>query len=121
MGRTPKYRTVNSTPGDTFFKPRAIPLRELEISRLTVDEYEAIRLADFEGLEQAEAGERMGISRQTFARIVRSARYKIADALVNGKAICIEGGHYRFPSDSPLWAGRVGRGGGRRWRGGRQS
>ncbi len=119
MGRTPKYRTVNSMPGYTFFKPRAVPLRELETSCLTVDEYEAVRLADFEGLEQTEAGERMGISRQTFARIVRSARYKIADALVNGKAICIEGGFYRLPPGPPPWAGRAGRGGGRRWRGGR--
>ncbi len=84
-------------------------MRELEISTLTVDEYEAVRLADYESLEQAEAGERMGVSRQTFARIIRSARGKVADALINGKAICIEGGPYQICGGR----GRGGRGRGR--------
>ncbi len=119
MPRPPKHRMVNAMPGYTYFKPRAVPLHELETSCLTVDEYESIRLADYEGLEQIQAGERMGISRQTFARIIRSARRKIADALVNGKAICIEGGVYQLPAGPPPWASDPGRGGGRRWRGGR--
>jgi predicted DNA-binding protein (UPF0251 family) len=64
----------------------------LEEVRLGLDELEAVRMADLEGLYHEEASERMGISRQTFGNIVESARKKIADALVNGKALVVEGG-----------------------------
>lgn len=118
MGRRPKCRMIAGMPGVTYFKPRAVPLRDLSQSCLTVDELEALRLADLEGLEQEEGGRRMEVSRQTFARIVRSARRKVADALVNGKAICIQGGHYQMPPGPPPWAGGRGRGRGRWGRGG---
>ena len=59
---------------------------------MTLDEFEAVRLADLEGLYQEQAAEEMGVSRPTFSRIVESAHKKIADALVHGKVIRIEGG-----------------------------
>jgi predicted DNA-binding protein (UPF0251 family) len=74
------------------FKPAGVPCRKLEEIILTVDELEAMRLADLEGLYQEQAAERMKISRQTFARIVEAARRKVAQALVEAKAIRIEGG-----------------------------
>ncbi len=70
-------------------------MQNLEEVRLTVDEGEAIRLADLLGLSHEEAGRRMGVSRATFGRIVQKARKTIADALINGKAINIEGGSYK--------------------------
>lgn len=79
-------------PNTTFFKPRGIPLVELEEVTLSVDEFEALRLADLDGLYQEEAALRMNISRATLGRIVESAHRKVADALINGKAIKIEGG-----------------------------
>jgi len=86
-------------PSVTFFKPAGIPLRDLEEVQLTVEEAEAIRLKDLEGLEQEEGAEKMNISRPTFQRVLYSARQKIADALLNGKAIRIEGGNFEI---SPL-------------------
>lgn len=79
-------------PQVTFYKPRGVPLSVLQHINLTVDELEAVRLADLEGLYQEQAAEKMNISRQTFGRILESAHKKIADALVNGKALSIEGG-----------------------------
>lgn len=96
MPRPPKWRIVEFLPDVTYFKPAGVPLRQLEEVILTVEELEAIRLKDLEGLEQEECAERMGISRPTFFRIINSARSKIADALVKGKAIRIEGGKYQF-------------------------
>ncbi len=95
MPRPLKYRFVEGHPPSDYFKPRGVPLASLEVSVLTLDEFEAVRLADHEGLYQEQAAERMGVSRQTFGKIVESARKKIADALVNSKAIRIEGGVYR--------------------------
>ncbi|HPL64541.1 MAG TPA: DUF134 domain-containing protein [Syntrophales bacterium] len=89
----PKYpRQVNCCPEGAYFKPRGIPVSRLEEVNLTVDEFEAIRLADLEKLYHEQAAERMNISRQTFGRIIESARAKVADVLVNGKAMKIEGG-----------------------------
>ena len=79
-------------PQTNYYKPRGIPLSVLEEVTLTVDEFEAIRLTDLEGLYQADAAEKMSISRQTLGRILESAHRKIADALVNGKALLIKGG-----------------------------
>jgi len=95
MPRPLKYRLVEGHPPSDYFKPRGIPLANLEVAVITLDEFEALRLADFEGLYQEQAAERMGISRQTFGKIVESGRKKIADALVNSKAIQIEGGVYQ--------------------------
>lgn len=85
-------------PSVTFFKPAGIPLKALEEVQLTVEEIEAVRLKDLEGLEQEEAAEKMNISRPTFQRVLASARQKIADALLNGKAIRIEGGNFEILS-----------------------
>jgi len=83
-------------PETTYFKPAGVPLRELEEVVLTVCEFEAIRLKDLEGLEQEECAKKMDISQPTFFRLLDSARKKIADAIVNGKAIKIEGGVYKI-------------------------
>ncbi len=92
MTRPKCPRLVGILPNVTFFKPRGIPLSELETAELTFDEMEAIRLADLEGLYQEKAAEKMQISRATFGRVLESAHKKIADALIGGKAIKIEGG-----------------------------
>jgi predicted DNA-binding protein (UPF0251 family) len=99
MARPPKCRRVAFLPGVTYFKPAGIPLRALEEVRLSVEEAEAIRLKDLEGLEQEQGAEKMNISRPTFQRVLASGRLKIADALLNGKAIRIEGGNFEM---SPL-------------------
>lgn len=79
-------------PESNYYKPRGVPLSALEQVTLTVDELEAVRLTDLEGLYQADAAEKMNVSRQTLGRILESAHRKVADALVNGKALLIEGG-----------------------------
>ena len=95
MSRPRLCRRVKFLPETTYFKPAGIPLRKLEEVVLTVDEFEAVRLKDLEGLEQTEASDRMKISQPTFFRLLDSARKKIADAIVKGKAIKIEGGSYK--------------------------
>ena len=92
MPRPFKCRRVCGTPGSDYFKPRGIPLSDLQEIGLTIDEFEAIRLADLGGLYQEEAAKKMAISRQTFGNIIASAHKKIADAIVNGKALKISGG-----------------------------
>ena len=83
-------------PDKNYFKPRGIPTVDLEEIVLNLDEFEAIRLADYEQLYQEEAAVKMNISRQTFGRIIESAHKKIADILMNGKALKIEGGEISF-------------------------
>jgi predicted DNA-binding protein (UPF0251 family) len=83
---------VRFTPDIQYFKPRGVPLSALEEITLTIDELEALRLADHERMYQEQAAQMMRVSRQTFGRIIDSAHQKIADALVNGKAVRIEGG-----------------------------
>jgi len=90
--RPKKTRWVKCAPGERCFKPRCKPLNKLDGVYLTLDEFEAVRLACLEGLKQVEAAKLMKISRPTFSRILTSAQRKIADGLVNIKAICIEGG-----------------------------
>ena len=96
MSRPFKCRRVAYMPGVTHFKPAGIPLRSLEEVRLSVEEAEALRLKELEGLEQEQGAEKMNISRQTFQRVLASARQKVADALLNGKAIRIEGGNFEI-------------------------
>lgn len=96
MGRPHKKRIVSHNPGVSYFKPRGIPMVKLLECRLTIDECEALRLADYEGFSHEDAGEKMGVSRATFGRIIEKARKTVADALINGKAIRIEGGNYQF-------------------------
>jgi len=78
----------------TYFKPAGIPLRVLEEVQVSIEEAEAIRLKDIEGLGQEQCAERMSISRPTFQRVLEAARRKIADALLRGKAIKIDGGNF---------------------------
>ena len=96
MGRQPLWRRVDLIPAISYFKPQGVPLARLQEVRLSVEEAEAIRLRDLEGLEQEECAQRMKISRTTFARVLGSARQKLADALLNGKAIRIEGGNFEM-------------------------
>ena len=101
MPRPKCCRKVCGIPDKNYFKPRGIPLSELEEVVLNLDEYEAIRLADYEKLYQEEAAERMNISRQTFGRIIEAAHKKIADVLIKGKALKIEGGEVSFNETKP--------------------
>lgn len=94
MSRPFKCRRICCDPKSDYFKPRGIPLTQLEEINLTMDELETIRLADLEGIYQEIAASKMNISRQTFGNIVNSAHKKIADALLNGKALKIKGGVY---------------------------
>jgi predicted DNA-binding protein (UPF0251 family) len=113
MPRPPKCRRVAFLPEATYFKPAGIPLRVLDEVRLSVEEAEAIRLKDLEGLEQEQAAGKMNISRPTFQRVLASARQKIADALLSGKAIRIEGGNFEVvPGITPLQPPGFGRRGG---------
>lgn len=96
MPRPCKRRRVGARPNSSYFKPAGIRKVDLEESVLAVDEFEAVRLKDFLNLEQNECAEKMNISQPTFHRLVMSARKKIADAIVNGKAIKIEGGNFTF-------------------------
>lgn len=95
MARPKNCREIGDSPGAYYYKPKGVPYSSLEEVVVTLDEFEALRLADHEGLYQQDAAERMGISRQTFGRIVDSAHRKIAEALVNGRALRIEGGDVR--------------------------
>jgi len=95
MVRPQKSRLVNIALRANYFKPRGVPLVELAQVQLAVDELETLRLADFWGMSHEEAGKRMGVSRATFGRIIEDARKKVADALIHGKAIKVEGGNYK--------------------------
>ncbi len=92
MPRPYKCRRVFSEPSIQYFKPVGIMMRELDEVILTRDEFEAVRLADYEGKYQEEAAKLMNISRQTFGNIINSAHKKIADFLINTRALKIFGG-----------------------------
>ncbi|MDP3142676.1 MAG: DUF134 domain-containing protein [Candidatus Omnitrophota bacterium] len=92
-GRRPKYRIVGKEPKISQFSPRGRAGRPDEVE-LKTDQFEALRLADFERLSQKEAAVSMHISQQTFSRILKKARRAIADGLVHGKIIRIQGGYY---------------------------
>jgi uncharacterized protein len=92
MPRPCRCRRIRCSPDTNYFKPRGIPLDMLEEVNLTLDELESVRLADWEGLYQEDAAKKMDISRQTFGNIIERAHKKIADVLLNSKALKIEGG-----------------------------
>jgi len=102
MPRPPCCRRVAGKPVAAIFKPAGIPARMLAEIVITLDEFEAIRLADFEGLYQEQAAEQMRISRPTFGRIVEVARRKVAEAIILGKALKIEGGPVQEEPCRPL-------------------
>lgn len=94
MPNRKRNRRISMPPKMEGFKPFGIPMRELESITLLLEEFEAIRLTDYENLTQEEASEKMNISRPTFTRIYEKARKNIAKAFVEGKAIFIQGGNY---------------------------
>lgn len=113
MPRPFRCRTIERVPEITFFKPQGVPLRDLEIVHLALDELEAMRLVDLDGLYQEEAAEQMGVSRPTLGRILENARRKVSMALLEGKALRLEGGNYTVtvaPSNSPgrCWRNKQG-------------
>ena len=89
MPRPRKHRNCRHHEGDRVFKPRSIPMPELEIMTLAEDELEALRLCDVEGLHQAVAGEQMGVSRGTVQRLVKSGRETLVRAGVENAALII--------------------------------
>jgi len=89
MSRPKKPRKILFDPEATYFKPRAVPLSMIEEINLSLDELEALRLCDLKRIEQKEAAEKMKISQSTLSRILLSARRKVAQALIEGKAIKI--------------------------------
>jgi predicted DNA-binding protein (UPF0251 family) len=92
MPRPCKNRCITGQPVSVIYKPAGVPASTLEWIQLNLDEFEAVRLIDHLGLEQEQAAVQMGVSRPTVTRIYASARKKIADALVLGQALRIEGG-----------------------------
>ena len=95
-GRPTQCRRVTGEPPVGVYKPAGQPLRELELISVSLDELEAIKLVDLEGLYHETAGARMGISRATLGRILASAHRKVAQALVSGQALSIQGGEVEF-------------------------
>lgn len=89
MPRPRSFRRIRYNPQVTFFKPHGIPLRQLGVVELTAEELEALRLKNIENLDQLAAAEKMNTSQSTFQRILFSARRKVSQALVEGKAIKI--------------------------------
>lgn len=94
MPRPPKMRKVLEPPRIQGMKPMGVPAQFLEPIYLALDEYEAIRLADYEGLDHQEAAEIIGVSRPTFTRLIDKARKKVAQSIVGVKELLIEGGNY---------------------------
>ncbi len=89
MSRPRLNRRVCFNPNVTYFKPRGVPMSTLDIVELTLEETEALRLKNVDGLSQNECAKKMNTSQSTFQRILSSAYNKISDAIINGKAIKI--------------------------------
>jgi len=125
MVRPRKIKHIHFEPGVTYFKPRAVPLSELEEVEITLDELETLRLSNLENLNQIDAASKMKIHQSTFQRTLTRAREKVTEALVNGKAIKLHGGEYKMPrgdGTGPLGQGPIagkgrGQGAGRGGRG----
>jgi uncharacterized protein len=100
-GRPKKYRIVRTNPKISQFSPRGKPGRPDEVN-LTVEEFESIRLTDYIGFNQKAAAASMHISQQTLSRILKKARKTIANALINGAIIKIQGGMYVMTSKDNL-------------------
>ncbi|MBW2090577.1 MAG: DUF134 domain-containing protein [Deltaproteobacteria bacterium] len=117
MPRPRKFRRVQAHPEVTYFKPQGVPLRSLGEVNIPVEGLEALRLADLDKLDHELAAAEMGISRPTFSRVLSAARSAVAEALVTGLAIRIEGGDFFIQGGPGRGFGR--HGGQRRGRGGR--
>jgi len=90
MGRQKKPRYCEQFSGFNLFKPSGIPLSQIEMAEVALDELEAMRLCDFEGHDQQQAAQEMGISRGTIQRLLYSGRRKVIDALMHGKALAFQ-------------------------------
>ena len=99
MSRNKKERTIGAPPLFTSFKPSGIAGRHLNNTILTLDEYEAIRLADYKGFSHDEASKEMRISRPTFTRLIEKARKKTAQMIISGNMLTIEGGNIHFKNN----------------------
>jgi len=93
MPRPPKEKRIHCHPGRRVFRPAGIPFRKAEAVQLSLEEFEAIRLVDVEGLHHGTAAEKMGTSRPTLTRILHSARRKAGEALVGFRPLVVEGGN----------------------------
>ena len=114
MVRPRRIRRIFFQPDVTYFKPMGVPIVHLKEIVLNFDELEAIRLVDGEGMEQSKAGKKMKISQSTLSRLLKVGRKKLANAIVSGQAIKIQGGNFKMviPRGRGLGKGR-GFGGGR--------
>ena len=99
MARPRKCRRVSTLPKVSVFDPIDLSLGVDEIIIMTVDEYESIRLIDLDGLNQEQCADSMGVARTTIQRIYDGARTKLADSVVNGKILKVEGGDYKLCSE----------------------
>jgi predicted DNA-binding protein (UPF0251 family) len=106
VARPPKQRIVHYHPRVTLYKPQGIPRRFLQTVVLKVDQLEALRLADHEGASHEEAAAKLNVSRATFGRIVEAARKSVAEALLQGKAILIQGGTYAMAAERAFYCPR---------------
>jgi predicted DNA-binding protein (UPF0251 family) len=102
MTRPHKCRRVCGQPQINCFQPKGVQVTDLEEVKLSVDEFEALRLADLAGLYQEEAARQMGVSRQTFGNIINTAHRKLADVIVNIKTLKIEGGVVEFDAQTSV-------------------
>ncbi len=100
MPRPRKSCRVSAQPVADYFKPRGVPMRGLEKIDLPIEGFEALRLADLEGLKQEVAARQMSVSRATFQRVLARARQTVARALIEGLALRIEGGHYSLLAET---------------------
>ncbi len=98
MVRPRRWRHVYNKVEFNYFKPQSVPLSRLEEVNLNTEELEALRYSEIEDMEQIEAAEKMNVSQPTYHRILKSARKKVAEALIYGKAIKIQGGRYKMPN-----------------------
>jgi predicted DNA-binding protein (UPF0251 family) len=115
MARPRRIRRISFQPDVTYFKPAGVPMVNLKESSLSFDELEAIRLMDSEGLDQTQSAKKMKISQSTLSRLLREGRKKLADAIIQGNALKIQGGNFKMamPRGRGLGMGRGFGGGGR--------
>lgn len=109
MPRPKKKRTIRFDPEVDYFKPRGVPISNLESVEISLEELESVRLVDVSGMNQTQAAEKMEISQSTLHRVLKEARKKIAEALTEGKAIHVRGGEYKMVT-LRQGSGRGGRG-----------
>ena len=96
MVRPRRARSISFQPDVTYFKPIGVPMAHLKETMLSFDELETIRLIDSEGLDQTKSAKKMKISQSTLSRLLKEGRKKLADAIIQGNAIKIQGGNFKM-------------------------